>query len=85
MRSPTQTVDFTKSEYQDAEDVVPYKLDLNRAAVGVGVPDNPRIYGNFFRIEHTIANCNRIAANAKRLQTLKKRMQSFVSIPHAVR
>ena len=41
MRSPTQTVDFTKSEYRDAEDVVPYKLDLNRAAVGVGVPDNP--------------------------------------------
>ena len=32
---------------RDAEDVVPYKQGAMMNFVGVGVPDNPRIYGNF--------------------------------------
>ncbi len=32
---------------RDAEDVVPYEHDLKCAVVGVGVPDNLWIYGDF--------------------------------------
>ena len=30
---------------RDAEDVVPYKVRVSKKFVGVGVPDNPWIYG----------------------------------------
>ena len=41
--------DVTK--IKTGQEVVPYKVRLSRAVVGVGVPDNPQNY-DYVQIEH---------------------------------
>ena len=42
-----KTVDFTKYEYRDAREVVPYKHGSTINFVGAGVPDSPLNYRDF--------------------------------------
>ena len=43
---PPKIENLCKIDQRDAREFVPYKHDLSRAVVGVGVPDNPRFTAN---------------------------------------